>query len=118
VRNYATSSENNGFHLVIDGVQITGTKGIDGVIVVKKSTWNWGTQFQYGKGDHHGPVKVEINKAGKHVIGIKGRDLGFRFDKLIVTDQKIDNKEVDGTEVPYFLDRLNGIPLGYYGKIK
>jgi hypothetical protein len=117
LRNWASDSLNNGFHLEFDGVRLStqsdshGTR--EAVYATKQSIWNWATQWQYGEGDVEGPLDIVVNSAGTHTLAIISRDPGFRFDRIIVVDYKIGGSNYSTGTAPAFLNELETIPNGY-----
>ena len=117
LRNWASDSLNNGFHLEFDGVRLStqsdshGTR--EAVYATKQSIWNWATQWQYGEGDVEGPLDIVVNSAGTHTLAIVSRDPGFRFDRIIVVDYKIGGLNYSTGTAPAFLNELETIPNGY-----
>ena len=113
IRNWASTSENNGCHLEFDSVRLSEMYDREAVYATKQSIWNWATQWQLGESSHIGPLDIVVDSAGNHTLGIVTRDLGFKIDRIIIVDHKIGGQDYTGTTAPAFLDELDTIPNGY-----
>ena len=113
IRNWASDHLNNGFHLKFDGVVLSQQSGKVGVYAIKQSVWNWAAQWQFENDSHIGPLDIYVSSAGTHTLGISNREIGFKADRIVITDYKIGDQDYSTVVDLPFLHELDTIPNGY-----
>jgi hypothetical protein len=112
------ASYSNGFHLDFDGVrQSTLTDSYATRVAcysTKEGAWRWATQWQYGESDVGGPLSFVVNTPGTHTISVVTRDHLFKFDRLVITNYKVNGQDYSTSTSPSWLEtHMNAIPAGY-----
>ena len=112
LRTWANSATSNGVNLKIDEQSLTDNGIHKAVYVVKKSAWNYSSQWQsYTEGKHYGPLELHIKTAGNHTITLMSREIGFRIDKLVLVSEKVTPPgDYNSTFVEEGLQKLDELP--------